>query len=96
MSEPALPPTPDAELTDTDEVVAEVPCVYCRTAIAAETFEFMSPRRQLVSAVCRSCERTVTMRAAAWRRETARTLRVRHSVRSERSLAADAAASQFS
>jgi hypothetical protein len=77
MSKAAVPAAPGTELIDTTGVVVEVPCVYCRAPITAETFEFMSSSRQLVSAVCRSCERTVTMRAAAWRRETARTLRVR-------------------
>jgi hypothetical protein len=57
--------------------VAEVPCVYCRSAISAAVFDFTSRRRRLVRATCPSCNRTVTMLAETWRRESARTLRVR-------------------
>jgi hypothetical protein len=77
MSRPASTRPQDAQLTHPTTVAADVSCIYCRAAISAQAFEFMSPGRRLVSAACPSCERTVTMRAAAWRREAARTLRLR-------------------
>jgi hypothetical protein len=57
--------------------IADVPCVYCHSAISSATFDFASPSRQLVRAPCPACGRTVTMLAATWRRESARTLRLR-------------------
>ena len=65
----------DSQPTTATAVAAEVPCTYCRTPIPAQLFEFLSPGRRLVTAACPTCDRTVRMRAAAWRREAARTLR---------------------
>jgi predicted RNA-binding Zn-ribbon protein involved in translation (DUF1610 family) len=58
-------------------VVAQVRCVYCRSAISSASFDFISENRRLVSATCPRCGRTVTMLTTIWRRETARTLLVR-------------------
>jgi ribosomal protein L40E len=76
MSYPTSAMAHDAQLDGASSVAAEVPCIYCRVAIAAKEFEFLSPGRRLVTAVCMGCNRTVTMRATSWRRHAARTLRV--------------------
>ena len=48
--------------------VGTIPCVYCREPIAADTFVYWSPARQLLSAACPACERRLTLPAATWRR----------------------------
>src|SRR4051794_24152988 len=74
MSDSASSQPTDSQLTTVKAVAAEVPCIYCRTPISAQLFEFLSPGRRLVMVACPTCDRTVRMRAAAWRREAARTL----------------------
>ena len=72
MSSDDRPPLPPAS-----EVDAHVACVYCRAAIASREFEFRSSARRVVCATCPTCDRTVTLPTVVWRRETARTLRLR-------------------
>jgi hypothetical protein len=61
MSEDAIP-RPGA--------VRTVLCVYCRGPIAAEAFAYWPTAPRLLSAVCPSCERQVTLPVATWRRQT--------------------------
>ena len=77
MSASASSELKDSQLTTATAVAAEVPCTYCRAPISAHLFEFFSPGRRLVMAACPTCDRTVRIRAATWRREAARTLRFR-------------------
>src|SRR4051812_13589919 len=77
MSESASSLPKDSQLTTVKAVAAEVPCTYCRAPISAQLFEFLSPSRRLVGAACPTCDRTVRMRAVAWRREAAQTLHLR-------------------
>lgn len=67
----------DRLLLPAAEVDAEVACVYCHAAIPSREFDFTSPTRRLVCTTCLTCRRTVTLPTAVWRRETARTLRMR-------------------
>jgi len=55
----------------TDEAVSadmQVPCVYCREPIAANSFIFWSSTRRLLSATCPNCRRRVTLTAGTWQR----------------------------
>lgn len=55
--------TADALSADT-----QVPCVYCREPIAANSFASWSSTGRLLSATCPSCSRRVTLTAATWQR----------------------------
>ena len=57
-------------MTNSLDVVARftVPCVYCRGAIPASTFAFVSTEKRLVAAPCPDCERRVTLASSTWRR----------------------------
>jgi hypothetical protein len=51
-----------------DAAAASVPCLYCRAPIIAQSFTYWSVAKRLLSAVCPSCDRRVTLAAATWRR----------------------------
>ena len=49
-------------------VVRTMPCMYCREPIAADAFTYWSTARRLLSAVCPTCRRRVTLSAVTWQR----------------------------
>lgn len=55
-------PDPEAE------VVARVPCAYCKEPIQADSFVYWSPAKRLLSASCSTCGRRTTLASSTWRR----------------------------
>ena len=45
-----------------------VPCVYCRGPIQSASFVYWSAAKRLVSAVCPTCGRGITVATVTWRR----------------------------
>jgi hypothetical protein len=43
-----------------------LPCTYCRQPLSADSFEYLSTMRRLVSAICPFCGRQTTVRASTW------------------------------
>lgn len=46
----------------------EVPCIYCREPIQADSFTFWSSTKRLMSATCPTCGRRTTLTTATWLR----------------------------
>jgi hypothetical protein len=69
VTHPLVDRSPDSGLdTSTGDSPASVPCLYCRAAIMAQSFTYWSAAKRLLSAVCPTCERCVTLAASTWRR----------------------------
>jgi hypothetical protein len=45
-----------------------LPCLYCRGEIQAQSFLYWSSAKRLLSAICPTCRRRVTLAASSWRR----------------------------
>jgi hypothetical protein len=46
----------------------QLPCIYCREPIIAESFAYLSSAKRLVFASCPACSRRVTLATTTWRR----------------------------
>lgn len=60
-------PLPAPARPQTDGASREgLACTYCRHPLTADSFEYLSGIRRLVSASCPICERRTTVRASTW------------------------------
>jgi hypothetical protein len=68
VTHPLVDQSDSSDDDHTANLPASVPCLYCRAAIMAQSFTYWSAAKRLLSAVCPTCERRVTLAAATWRR----------------------------
>ncbi|HEX3829334.1 MAG TPA: hypothetical protein VHV82_18890 [Sporichthyaceae bacterium] len=67
-----LQPTGDRNLLPATALPADgvrrdrLACTYCRHPLTADSFEYLSGMRRLVSTNCPVCERRTTLRASTW------------------------------
>jgi hypothetical protein len=58
----------DADLIDMSRVdLAAIPCAYCWEPIPADSFDFWSQAKRVLSAPCPCCDRRMTLTASTWR-----------------------------
>jgi hypothetical protein len=57
-----------SERVETSRVdLAPIPCAYCWEPIPADTFDFWSQAKRVLSAPCPCCDRRMTLTATTWR-----------------------------